>query len=109
MGVFAIKRNDTSPALRVVLKDSDGVVVSLAGALGVQFHMRTKSGTVVVDAAASVVGDGSTGTCEYAWSGTDTQTAGSYEYEFEVTYSDSTVETFPNAGNNTLNIYEDIA
>jgi hypothetical protein len=95
---FYIKQNDTSPAIRAVLKDGDGVPINLDGAT-VRFHMRPiGETTVTVDAAASVVSPSSAGIVEYSWDAGDTDAIGSFKAEFEVTYSDNTIETFPNNG-----------
>lgn len=105
---FYIKKNDTAPSFRVILKDGDAAAVDITGNLGVTFHMRDQSGTVKVDAAATV-NDASAGDVQYDWSAGDTDTAGIYDAEFEVTYSDGTIETFPNYGFAKVNITEDLA
>lgn len=103
-----IKQNDTSPAITAELRDADGQPVDLSGA-SVRFHMR-KSGQndVVVDQSASVV-DSADALVRYAWADADTATAGVYQAEFEVTYADQSIETFPNAGFILIEITDDIA
>ena len=92
---FYIKRNDTSPAMRATLKDGDDAAVDLTGC-SVRFHMRSVGGTTAkVDSAASIVTAGS-GIVQYAWSGGDTDTLGSFEAEFEVTFTGGEIESFPN-------------
>ena len=105
---FYIKRNDTSPAFRVILKDADDVAVNITGNLGVRFHMFTRNGTAVVDAAVTV-NDAVAGDVQYNWIGADTVTGGLYNAEFEVTYSDGTIETFPNRGYEKVLIDDDLA
>jgi hypothetical protein len=104
---FYIKQNDTSPSLLAVLKDADDVVVDITGAT-IRFHMRNGAGTTVVDAAAVVAG-ALTGEARYDWIATDTVTVGGFNAEFEVTYSDGTIETFPNTGYIQVRIKDDIA
>ena len=104
---FYIKRNDTSPAIRITCQDGDGVAVDLTGA-SVRFHLEDDAGTVVVDAAASIV-TAASGIVQYAWGAADTSTAGYFYAEFEVTYADNTVETFPNYGKIEVVISSDIA
>ena len=48
------------------------------------------------------------GIVQYPWVGADTNTAGTYYGEVEVTYADNTVETFPNNGYFTIIIKEDL-
>ena len=106
--VFYIKQNDTSPAIGGTCKDADGNAVTVTSAT-VAFHMRDAvTGAVVVDAAGSVV-SGPAGTIQYEWDAADTATAGRYKAEFEVTYSDGKIETFPNSGYVTVIIGDDIA
>jgi len=107
MGTFWIKQNDTSPPLRAQLKDGDEVPIVLTGA-SVRFHMRTLAGATVVDAAAALE-NASNGIVQYNWQAADTATIGSYQAEFEVTYSDTTIETFPNSGYIRVEITDDIA
>jgi len=93
---FTIKTGDTSPALRVALKYDDCKAVNTTDAT-VTFRMREYGGTVpVIDSAGVIVTIG--GVVEYRWAEGDTDASGSYEAEFEVTYADGTVETFPSSG-----------
>lgn len=106
--MFFIKQNDTSPALKVELKASDGTAINLTGAT-VHFHMRDAETQVVkVDRAASVT-QASQGHVQYNWQTGDTATVGAYEYEFQATYSDGTIETFPNNGYSKLKIVAEIS
>ena len=107
---FSIKQNDTSPTLNATLKDAYDAVANLAGAT-VRFHMRRvgSSGTAGVDSAAFVIGDGTTGKVRYNWSAADTASVGTYEGEFEVTFADATIETFPNNGFFSITVTDDLA
>jgi hypothetical protein len=105
---FYIKKNDTSPAILATLKDADDIPVNLNGA-SVRFHLRTiSSRTVKVDEAAAVVAS-EDGLVRYDWQAQDTDVIGSYQAEFEVTYSDASVETFPNDGYIRVEVVGDIA
>ena len=103
---FNIKQNDTSPSLQAILKDASGTAISLTGA-SVRFHMKALDGTVKVDAAMTVT-DNLNGVVQYDWQIGDTDTVGSYSVEFEVTYSDSTIETFPNNQNLTISVVREL-
>lgn len=104
---FYIKQNDTVPSLRAALKNGSGDAVDITGAT-CQFHMRTLGQTTVtVDASAQII-DEETGIVQYNWVADDTDTIGSYQAEFEVTYPDGTIETFPNNGYIRVEITDDI-
>lgn len=102
-----MKRGDTSPSLLYALTPTS---TDLTGAT-VRFNMRAASaGAVKINrAAAVVVTETGTPTVRYDWQAADTDTAGYYEAEFEVTYAGGAVETFPNSGYIRVTIGEDIA
>ncbi len=122
---FLIKRNDTLPYIRRQLVDSNGDPIDLSssgahGGLGtagvVKFTMRPSSdtamaGTAKVHASATVV-DAATGIVEYRWAvaDTDTTTDGTTPYaaEFEVTFNDGTIETFPQSSYIAVTIPRDL-
>jgi len=104
---FFVKQNDTSPAMLATLQDADGNAVNISAA-SVRFHMRViRSRDTKVDQAADIV-DGQLGQTRYDWSAEDTDTIGSYQAEFEVTYADGSIETFPNDGYIRVDIIDDI-
>lgn len=105
---FYIKQNDTSPFLLATLKDANENLIDLTAAT-VRFHMRRVGSTdAVVDGAAIVVNEDQ-GTVRYEWQAADTAQIGSYQAEFEVTYSGGVIETFPNNGYIRVEIKDDIA
>ena len=107
MSTFYMKQSDTQPRMLATLQDGDGAAINLTGA-SVRFHMRTLGGSTVVDAAATII-TAASGLVRYDWVAADTDTVGSYQAEFEVTYPDTTVETFPNSGYIRVEITDDIA
>ncbi len=101
---FTIKRGDTSPTLQYELSPTP----NLTGAT-VVLNMKTTSGTATITrAAVDVVGDATDGIVEYEWISADTDTVGVYNAEFEVTYSNGKIETFPNDGYIRVKVYADL-
>lgn|SRR3990167_2435230 len=108
MAVFYIKRNDTSPALQVTLKDGDGVAVNVTGAT-VVFHMvDSVTRAVKVNAAATIV-TAASGIVKYSWAAADTNAEGTFEAEFQVTFASGLVETYPNGEHITVRVTKDLA
>ena len=107
MAVY-IKQNDTSPYLVATLQDGDGQSIDLTSS-SVVFKMRPVGiSTPKVDRAAVIQSENS-GIVRFEWQSSDTDTMGSYEAEFEVTHSDNTIETFPNASFIRVTITDDIS
>jgi len=103
-----IKQNDTSPALTGQLFNPDGSNPDLDGAT-VKFIMRsTAGGAAKVDSSATII-TASTGNVKYVWSAANTDTVGSYEGEFEVTFSGGAVQTYPNKGYIKIEVVDDLA
>lgn len=106
MPTFQLKEGDTSPSISYELTPT---TVDLTGA-SVVFNMTTRRGVVKVSrAAATVTTPTGTPTVQYDWIAADTDTAGTYRAEFEVTYGDGSIETFPNTGFLTISITKDLA
>lgn len=91
-----IKRGDTSPVLTGQLLDGDGRPVPLTGAT-VALKARNRAGVTVIDAAMTV-DDAATAQVRYAWVPANTATQAELEGEVEVTFADSTVQTWPTPG-----------
>ena len=108
MTLYEMKQNDTRPKPDALLKFSDGSVPSMTGAT-VKFIAREVTSAIVkIDAAATIV-DVPTASVEYAILPTDTDIAGTYYCEWEVTFVDGSVQTFPTRGFDRLRIRGDIA
>jgi hypothetical protein len=92
-----LKRNDTGPALRVQLRSKDtGAPISLGGATA-KFLMCGVDGVLKVNASA-VIEDAVDGLIRYDWQADDTDTAGEFDGEVEVTFAGPRVETYPQNG-----------
>jgi len=105
---FRIKQGDTVPSLRVSLLNGTDNAISLDGA-NVRFHMRAiGSLSILIDSSVSVIDAGS-GVIQYDWAAGDTSSIGSYQAEFQVTYADGKIETFPNSDYINVEIIDDIS
>ena len=102
---FYIKSGDTSPILQQTLSGADGAAVSLVGATA-RVHVSDRYGAVSIDEAATIV-DAANGVISYTFDGT--QAVGNFKYEIEVTYSDASIEKFPNVGYDFIIVSRSIA
>lgn len=96
MADFTIKQEDTSPTIKAILKKRNGDAVNLTDA-SVRFHLSTRALEILIDSVATIL-DAPNGTVKYDWAIGDTDEPGEYFAEWEVAFSDGTVETFPNDG-----------
>jgi hypothetical protein len=104
---FVLKQNDTSPSISAILKDSAGAVIDLSSA-SVVFHMKAiGASTLKIDAGVTVT-DPANGAIQYDWVSGDTDTPGTYYAEFQVTYTDGSVESFPNTENLVVTIIPEL-
>ena len=106
---FSIKQNYPRPILKAHLLDAEELPVNLTAA-AIEFHMRVyPAGTTKISAGSVTINDATQGKVQYSFSASDTNTADTYEAEFEVTFSDGTIQTFPTAPQATVTITDDIA
>lgn len=101
MATFYIKENDTAPTIQATLKNPDGSAVDLAGA-SVDIRIAKARGGANVQNGSANVQDAQGGVVNYTLTSNDTDDTGRYRVEFEVTYGDGKVETYPNKGYHTM-------
>lgn len=107
-----MKQHDLLPQLQVTLEKTDPVsgvtsAVDLTTATSVLFLMRNAIVGLKVNALATITA-AATGAVAYTWTGTDTDTAGLYDGEFQVTWGSGKIETFPNDSYLKIKIYADL-
>lgn len=101
---ITIKRNDTRINLRAVLSNESGPV-NLTGC-SVRFLM-SKRGFLKIDRQAEIR-EAQNGQVWFVFEKGDTSEVGGFQAEFEVTFSDGRIETFPNNGYILINIQNDL-
>jgi hypothetical protein len=106
MSTFRIKRGDLLPEIEGTCEDDDGPV-DLTNATSVRFLMGVNGSSTNKVAAAATFVSKPDGTVKYTWAGTDTDTVGPYDGEFEVTWPGSKPETFPNRGFIKIDVFQD--
>jgi len=108
MPTVTIKRNDTSLLFTDTLL-TNGIAVDLTGA-SVIFLIKRKGDNTSAFSAAATITDAPSGQVEYGGPlpGGFPTAAGIYAHEWEVTFSDSSILTFPSDGNNTVIIDPDL-
>ena len=105
---FYIGQNDTASPIKRDLKDAFGSPVNLTGA-NVKFSMRVKpAGTVKVNGATATIVTAGIGRVQYNFTASNTDTADIFEGEFECTFSDGSIQTFPNRGYIPIFVQDDI-
>lgn len=108
---FTMKRNDTRPVIEAQLlmpdpvDPSTNIAVDLTAASSVKFLMK-KDSTLKVTAAATVV-NAATGLVRYTWAVGDTDTSGTYNVEWEVSWG-SDKQTFPSDSYLNVVIMDDL-
>lgn len=102
-----IKQNDRLPIFSETLVDASGNAIDLTGCTA-KLQMRDKENTLVLDTALTI-DDAEAGEVSYAWAAVDTQYAGEYLAEIEITVTESgKTRTFPENDYINIVIYPDL-
>ena len=105
---FFIKQNDDRPTLDVALQDDRGRPTDISSAT-VVFHMRnTADDSVKINGSSVTILSATRGEVRYTFTTSNTDTAGNFQAEFQVTFSGGTIETFPNDGYIDVIITDDV-
>lgn len=108
MTYYPIKRGDTRPSPLAQLLDGAGNAVDLTGA-AVRFKARLNDGAPLkIDAAAVVVAPATDGWVRYDPTLADTDTAAEYLAEWQVTFADGSIVTWPGEGHDTFAVAADL-
>ena len=99
MATFTLKRGDTAPALRYALIPD---TLDLTGGT-VVFNVRR-----LLDRRPATIVTASPPVVEYQWQTGDLDSAGLFLAEFEVTYPDGRVETFPPDNSLSVHVMSDL-
>lgn len=102
-GPYEFKKGDTFKPIQATLSDADGPA-PLSGAT-VLFVMKQEGGAKLVEGLAEIV-DANAGTVRYRWQAGDTDTAGVFFAEWQVTFPGGGQETFPSKGWERVIVYD---
>lgn len=112
---FRIKESDSAPAYVAVLKSSYGLPgeapINLSAATSVKFLMRSvnlSDDDPPKVTANCTITDAVNGIVTYQWTGSDTDTSGTYNVEFQITWGDGRIQTIPNADYLTVEVVDDL-
>lgn len=100
--MITVKRNDTAPSLQSTLSDN-GAVVNLTTASAIRV-IGSRQGVVLFD--RTVTGN-SVGVVNMPWQSGDTAYLGPIRVEWEVTWPDGGIQTFPASGYETVWVTKD--
>lgn len=103
---FYIKQNDTSPSILAELKDANNDAVNITSATA-KIFIKSIDGILKVNEDMQIINP-TLGVVRYDWQVGDTDTVGTYSVEFQVTYTDNSVETFPNTGSVALVVTKEL-
>lgn len=108
MADFSLKANDRLPSIKATLS-TGGAPIDLTPATKVDFIMKGAApATVPKVNSPAVIVDPAGGVVRYDWKAGDTNTPGSYQAEWEVTWDDGKTQTFPTTSYHTIDVLADL-
>jgi hypothetical protein len=110
---MSIKRvaNDTDSPIVDTLQDGSGNDIDISGFNKVEIHIQKPDGTSISDDDSGnvIVQDASNGEVKYDIQPGDLDQVGYYDYEWEVTFSDGGIETWPSDGTASISVRDELA
>jgi hypothetical protein len=104
MADFSIQKDDRLPAFQTTLT-VNGQPLDLKLATSVAFVMRPLAGgTLKVNAAAAVIVTPAAGVVRYDWAVGDTDTVGSYQAQWKITWPGSKIQRVPTLVFHTVDV-----
>lgn len=92
---FLLKQHDLKPRLNFQFFQPDGTTpLNLTTATSVSIVLKMKGGSFIAKRAVTIQTP-ATGICYYDWTLTDTDVAGTLQYEFEIIWNDGDPQTVP--------------
>lgn len=104
---YVTKRGNTAMPVTSTLSDERGIR-DLTNAVEVKLLLRLHVSRALTELDADVDGTPTSGNVIYEWQPGDTDTAGWYDYEWRVTFSDGEVATFPSQNYLLMHIEESL-
>lgn len=108
MTTLGVKQHDSGRRMTDVLRDTAGPI-DLTNAVGVKLLARNAVSLAVKVNAACTFTASSAGSVAYVWTAADLDTAGSLQFEYQITYSDGSIYTVPSRKYHRLVITADVA
>ena len=106
MADWTLKQNDDAPAIEALLSYDDGSVPSSMSS--VVCKIRLSSGGSLVTGGTDSIMDAGTARVRHDWSDGGIAAPGTYNVEWEVTFTGGRKTTFPAQGYMTLEITDDL-
>jgi len=105
---FTIKQGDTLPILTDTLTYSNGTAVDLVGATVALVMRSVSSSSPVTLTGSTSVTNGVAGQVQYAFSAADTQSVGTFQAVWQVTFADALTQQFPTVGYIEIEVQADL-
>ncbi len=101
------KRGDNNCIARTQLVDENNAPVAISGAV-VRFHMGVRGQAASVDSVATII-TAATGIVQYSLTSGNLSVAGTFDAEWQVTFANGDIQTFPSDRNDVIKITEQVA